>query len=97
MRETQAEDRRDDPNTTRPLNPADPFIVRHDNGQRSAISVTTEQRQALRLVRDASGHLPRRELRTDVLGSLLRARMVTVFADLVELTVLGALAVSTSV
>jgi hypothetical protein len=96
MRQTQADDRRDDPKAARPLNPADPFIVRHGAGQRS-ITVTTEQRQALRLVRNAYGRLPRRELRTDVLASLLCARMVTVYADFVELTVLGALAVSTSI
>jgi hypothetical protein len=96
MRETPAEDRRDDPNTVRPLNPADPFIVRHGAGEPS-ITVTTEQRQALREVRNAYGRLPRRDLRTDVLASLLRARMVTVYADFVELTVLGALAISTQI
>ncbi len=93
MRQTEADDRRDDPEGGRPLNPADPFIVRHGTGQRS-ISVTIEQRQALRAVRNADGRLPRRELRGDVLASLLLARMVTVYADSVELTVLGALAIS---
>jgi hypothetical protein len=58
------------------------------------MEVTAEQRQALQLVREANGRLPRRALRADMLASLLRARMVTVYADLVELTVLGALEVT---
>jgi hypothetical protein len=76
------------------LNSADPFIVRQGAGPRP-IDVTAEQRQALRLVRESNGRLPRRALRTDMLASLLRKRMVTVYSDLIELTVLGALAVTT--
>jgi hypothetical protein len=96
MPDTRAESRHEDAKVVRPLNPADPFLVRHATGQRS-VTVSSEQRQALRRVRDASGHLPRRELRTDLLISLLRARMISIHADAVELTVLGALAVSTPV
>ena len=93
MRDMPSEDGR--PGRGAPeLNPADPFIVRQGAGPRP-IAVTDEQRQALRLVREANGRLPRRALRTDMLASLLRARMVTVYAELIELTVLGALVVTT--
>jgi hypothetical protein len=96
MRDRPADDGRSGRSTARGLNPADPFIVRQGTGPRP-IDVTTEQRQALRMVREASGRLPRRALRTDMLASLLRARMVTVYAELIELTVLGALVVTTPV
>jgi hypothetical protein len=96
MADARAEARHEDANVVRPLNPADPFLVRHATGQRS-VTVSPEQRQALQRVRDASGHLQRRELRPDLLVSLLRARMVSLHAGAVELTVLGALAVSTPV
>jgi hypothetical protein len=92
MRDTPTQDGRSG-RSERGLNPADPFIVRQGAGPRP-IDVTEEQRQALRLVREANGRLPRRALRTDMLASLLRARMVTVYAGLIELTVLGALAVT---
>lgn len=94
MPETRAQMRHEDAKVVRPLNPADPFLVRHAGGQR-AISVSSEQRQALRRVRDGGGELPLGELRPDLLIGLLRARMVRIHADAVELTVLGALAVST--
>lgn len=93
MRDAPPDHGRSRRGTTRTLNPADPFTVRQGSGSRP-IEVTTEQRQALRLVREARGRLPRRALRADMLASLLRARMVTVYADLVELTVLGALEVT---
>ena len=92
MRETPTQDGRS-ARSAHGLNPADPFIVRQGAGPRP-IDVTDEQRQALRLVREANGRLPRRALRAGMLASLLRARMVTVYAELIELTVLGALAVT---
>jgi hypothetical protein len=96
MRDARPDHGRSRRGTTPSLNPADPFTVRQGSGPRP-MDVTTEQRQALRLVREARGRLPRRSLRADMLASLLRARMVTVYADLVELTVLGALEVTTPV
>ena len=94
MPDTRAQMRHEDAKVVRPLNAADPFLVRHAGGQQT-ITVSPEQGQALRRIRDAGGELPRRELRPELLIGLLRARMVRIHADAVDLTVLGALAVST--
>ncbi len=96
MPDTRADDPRDERKTGQRLNPADPFIVRQGRRHR-AVSVSAEQQRTLRRVRDARGRLPRRELRSDLLASLLRGRMVALCGDLVELTVLGALALTAPV
>ncbi len=96
MRETRADDPRYGRKAGPRLNPADPFMVRQDAGH-WPISMSVEQRRTLRRIRSVGGRLPRRELRPDVLASLLRARVVAPHGDLVELTTLGALALTAPV
>jgi hypothetical protein len=82
-----------------PLNPADPFMVRGALGARGAsahrVEVSPEQRLALRRLRDAGSRALRRDLSADMLASLLRGRMVSLYGDRVVLTPLGALALAT--
>jgi hypothetical protein len=95
MREMRADDRRHGAEQQAQLNPADPFMVRGARGATThRIDVSPEQRLVLRRLRDARRRVPRRELPADMLASLLRGRMVSLYGDRVELTPLGALALA---
>jgi hypothetical protein len=95
MREMRTEERHRGGEEQRArLNPADPFMVRGEGARR--IDVTPEQRRALQRLRDAVGRrVPRHDMPSGMLASLLRRRMITLYGDRVELTVLGALALAT--
>ncbi len=96
MWETRADDRRHGDEQQPQLNPADPFMVRGARGATAhRVDVSPEQRLVLRRLRDARRRVPRRELPPDMLATLLRRRMVSLYGDRVELTALGALALAT--
>jgi hypothetical protein len=95
MREMRAEDQRHGgERQQRRLNTADPFIVRGATARR--FEVSPEQRLALRRLRDAGRRVARKDLAPDMLASLLRHRMVALYGDRVELTMLGALALASA-
>jgi hypothetical protein len=98
MREMSAEARSEGNPDARParVNPADPFMVRGGGAPSTPwVQVSPEQWRALRRLRDAGRWMSMRELPRDMLASLLRRRMVSLYGDRVELTSLGALALAT--